>query len=195
MTEVTLTEYETTERTVEKIECDHCGVVVEEAEATTVWMKPTNEAGDTPDKTDKKIIQAIKQYSREVESNYDPYDGRRAVDPREIASKVQTETIKEDVQKHLCEDCVGLREAIAVRETKDYYRAFWEGTKGKIGWFLLLIPTFIFGVAQGMVFANAEAPTLVQRIGGSFVVFLLMFAFGLLFTVAFYDLLTADSSG
>lgn len=145
MTEVTITEYETTERTVDKIECDHCGVVVDEEEATTVWMKRTD-----------------KEHEPSIEVR----------------------------DKHYCEDCVGLREAIAVRETKDYYRAFWEGTKGKVGWILLLIPTFIFGVAQGLLFANTEAATLVERVGASFIVMFVMLCLGLV-----YAILTANSSG
>ena len=49
--------------------------------------------------------------------------------------------------RHLCEDCIELREAHRIREKRNYYRHWWNGTREKIAQVSLVVPAFLLGMA------------------------------------------------
>ena len=53
--------------------------------------------------------------------------------------------------KHLCEDCLQLREANKIRETKQYYRSWWRGTRKHLAWLTITIVPFLLGLSADMV--------------------------------------------
>jgi len=53
--------------------------------------------------------------------------------------------------KHLCEDCLQLREANQIRETKQYYRSWWRGTRKHLAWLTITIVPFLLGLSADMI--------------------------------------------
>jgi hypothetical protein len=53
--------------------------------------------------------------------------------------------------KHLCESCLQLREANQIRETKQYYRSWWRGTRKHLAWLTITIVPFLLGLSADMI--------------------------------------------
>jgi len=53
--------------------------------------------------------------------------------------------------KHLCESCLQLREANKIRETKQYYRSWWRGTRKHLAWLAITIGPFLLGLSADII--------------------------------------------
>jgi len=84
MTEVTVTDYETTEVQKTKYQCDHCGVHCDECEANSV-----------------AISEGVAEF-----------DSMEWVNCEEV--------------RHLCEDCLNVREALQIREKRTTIQDRWQ---------------------------------------------------------------------
>lgn len=90
MGKITVTEFETEEKEVEKYKCDECKTIIDKNNVNTVHY----------------------------------FDG--------VQPHFRAQTGGDDI-KYLCEDCVGLKHALRIREKKNYYREFWNGFRGERG--------------------------------------------------------------
>lgn len=90
MGKITVTEFETEEKEVEKYKCDECKTIIDKNNVNTVHY----------------------------------FDG--------VQPHFRAQTGGDDT-KYLCEDCVGLKHALRIREKKNYYREFWNGFRRERG--------------------------------------------------------------
>lgn len=70
--------------------------------------------------------------------------------------------------KHLCESCLQLREANQIRETKQYYRSWWRGTRKHLAWLAITIVPFMLGLSTDLLAVHSSATSTVgQYIAGA----------------------------
>jgi len=133
MTKRTVTDFETVRVEEEQWECDHCEALVDEDEIhTAVYL-----SGDQiPD--DASVVEHDRSY---FNSDLVEHDG----------SVVGYDDVTHRESKHLCEDCLQLREANQIRETKQYYRSWWRGTRKHLAWLTITIVPFLLGLSADMI--------------------------------------------